>query len=137
MVNTVLTRVLSAGSHDRSRLYLTSAEVSGSPLWNFTPERSLKTHVVCPCSFHSVARPGCSLPSGWRLIRLSNTLNETRISLADVLMWGSKNAMSPPWAMTSSRFCVVWAWADDPSAGATAAAAPSVAAPFNSSRRVT
>src|SRR4029453_17833584 len=136
VVNTVLTRVLSAGSHDRSRLYLTSAEVSGSPLWNFTPDRSLKTHAVWPCSFHSVARPGWSLPSGWRLIRLSKMLNETRISLADVLMCGSKNAMSPPWAITSSRFCVVCAWAGPPSAGATAAAAPSVAADFNRSRRV-
>ncbi len=39
-------------------LYLTSAEVSGSPLWNFTPCRSLKRHVVGPSSFHSVASPG-------------------------------------------------------------------------------
>ena len=44
--------------------------------------------------------------------------------------------MSPPWATTSSRFCVVWAWAGPLSAGATAAAAPSVAADFRSSRRV-
>jgi hypothetical protein len=56
--------------------------------------------------------------------------------LADVLMWGSNVEMSPPWAATISRFCVVWAWAGDPSAGATAAAAPSVAADFKSSRRV-
>jgi hypothetical protein len=66
-------------------LNLASAEVNGSPLWNLTPWRSLNLQVVWPSSFHSVARPGWSLPSGWRLVRLSKRLNETRMSFDDVL----------------------------------------------------
>jgi hypothetical protein len=58
VVSVVATIVLTFGSYVRSMLALASAEVNGSPLWNFTPERSLKVHVVCPLSFHSVARPG-------------------------------------------------------------------------------
>src|SRR5438876_2474083 len=44
--------------------------------------------------------------------------------------------MSPPWATTSSRFCVVWARAGVSAPGAVAAA-PRAAAPLRSSRRVT
>ena len=39
-------------------LNLASADVNGSPLWKWTPERSLNVHVVGSVSFHSVARPG-------------------------------------------------------------------------------
>src|SRR5881409_2736239 len=42
--------------------------------------------------------------------------------------------MSPPWATTSSRFCVVWAGAGVSAPGAVAAA-PRAAAPLRSSRR--
>ena len=65
-----------------------------------------------PVSFHSVARPGCSLPSGWRLdevvehVERDRGCRSTTCSCAD-----RSNAMSPPWATTSSRFWVVWAWA--------------------------
>ena len=90
VVRTVLTRVFAAGSYVRSMLNLTSAEVNGSPLCHFTPERSLNTQACWPWSFHSVARPGTSLPSGRRLVRLSKTLNETRMSFDEVLMWGSR-----------------------------------------------
>ncbi len=38
-------------------------------------------------------------------------LNDTRMSLDDVLKCGSNLEMSPPCAVTSSRFWVVWAWA--------------------------
>src|SRR5713226_6394930 len=112
VVRTVFTRVFTLGSHVRSRLYFTSAEENGSPLCHLTPERSLKVHVVDGASFHSVASPGWSLPSGRRLMRLSKRLNDTRMSLDDVEKCGSNFEMSPPWATTSSRFCVVWAWAD-------------------------
>src|SRR5262249_1700171 len=44
--------------------------------------------------------------------------------------------MSPPWATTSSRFCVVWACAGRGNALETAPAAPSATAPPKSSRRV-
>src|SRR5215813_10348617 len=63
-------------------------------------------------------------------------LNDTRMSLDDVLKCGSNFEMSPPWAMPSSRFCVVWALAREESATGAAPAAPSAAAPFKRSRRV-
>src|SRR6267142_2931740 len=63
-------------------------------------------------------------------------LNEMRMSLDDVLKCGSSLEMSPPWAVTSSRFWVVWAAAEPPSAGDSAAAAPAVAADFRRSRLV-
>src|SRR2546430_17291354 len=44
--------------------------------------------------------------------------------------------MSPPWATTSSRFCVPCAPAGPASAEGSAAAAPATPAAFNSSRRV-
>ena len=85
VVNTVLTRVPTFGSHVRSRLHFASAAVNGSPLCHLTPGRTLNVHCVCPWSFHSVASPGWSLPSGWRETRLSKRLNETRMSLDEVL----------------------------------------------------
>jgi hypothetical protein len=36
----------------------TSAAVNSLPSWNFTPLRSLNSHVVGSIAFHSVARPG-------------------------------------------------------------------------------
>src|SRR5690349_20096798 len=111
VVSAVATMVLAAGSYVRSMLHLASAEVNGSPLWNLTPWRSLNVHTVWFWSFHSVASPGYSLPSGCRLVRLSNRLNDTRISFEFVLKCGSNFETSPPWAVTSSRFCVVWAQA--------------------------
>src|SRR5207245_1485203 len=95
VVKTVLTRILALGSYVRSMLNLASAELKGSPLCHLTPWRSLNTHVVWPWSFHSIARPGASLPSGRRLVRLSKRLNEMRMSFDDVLMCGSNWATSP------------------------------------------
>src|SRR5207245_10989014 len=63
-------------------------------------------------------------------------LNDTRMSLDDVLKCGSSLEMSPPWAVTSSFLVVVCAAASPPSAGASAAAAPTVAADFRRSRLV-
>jgi len=76
------------------------------------------------------------LPSGWRLVRLSNRLNETRMSWDAVLKCGSNLAMSPAWAVTSSLFWVVWACAAPGNACGTAPTTPSVAAPLSSWRRV-
>src|SRR5207253_1391908 len=53
-------------------------------------------------------------------------LNEMRMSFDDVLRWGSRLAMSPPWATTRSRFCVVCACASCGTPG-SAAAAPAAA----------
>src|SRR5882672_3257 len=133
VVRTVFTRVFTLGSHVRSRLYFTSADEKGSPLCHLTPGRSLNVHVVDGDSFHSVASPGWSLPSGRRLTRLSNRLNEIRMSFDEVEKWGSNFEMSPPWATTSSRFWVVCAPA---MLGARAPATPSAPAPWSSSRRV-
>ena len=85
VVKTVLTRVAIFGSHVRSRLNFASAAVNGSPLCHLTPCRILNVHWVWPSRFHSVASPGWSLLSGWRDTRLSKTLNETRMSLDEVL----------------------------------------------------
>src|SRR5215472_6690713 len=50
----------------RSRLYTTSAGVTGCPSQNFTPGRSVNTIVVGE-EFATVARPGSIEPSGaWR-----------------------------------------------------------------------
>src|SRR5437762_1359800 len=136
VVNTVLTRVPTFGSHVRARLNAASAAVNGSPLCHLTPGRILNVHSVCPWSFHSVASAAWSLPSGRRATRLSKRLNETRMSLDEVLKWGSNLEMSPPWATTSSRFCVVWAPADRGSEEGNAAAAPRAVAPLRSWRRV-
>src|SRR5262249_28532447 len=54
-----------------------------------------------------------------------------------VLKCGSNLAMSPAWAVTSSFFRVVWAWAVLGSAGGSPPSTPSAAAPLISSRRVT
>ncbi|PYN16570.1 MAG: hypothetical protein DME05_07890 [Candidatus Rokuibacteriota bacterium] len=97
VVKTVVTRLpFNVLSSERSMLNLTSADENDSPSCHLTPERSLNTHVVWPCSFHSVARPGASLPSGRRLVRLSKMLNEMRMSFDDVLWCGSNAATSPP-----------------------------------------
>src|SRR2546426_3022105 len=135
VVKTVLTRILALGSYVRSMLNFASAELKGSPLCHLTPWRTLNTHVVWPWSFHSVARPGASFPSGRRLVRLSKRLNETRISFDDVLMCGSNWATSPPCATTSSRFCVPCECAGLGIPPGSAAAAPA-AAILSTSRRV-
>src|SRR5262245_35305392 len=67
-------------------------------------------------------------------MRLSKMLKDTRMSLDEVEKCGSNFEMSPPWATTSSRFWVVWAWAGR--GAERVAAAPAAAAPWRSSRRV-
>src|SRR5882724_630616 len=59
------------------------------------------------------------------------------MSLEEVLKCGSNLAISPPWATTSSFFCVVWAWAAPGESWDIAPATPRAAAPLSSSRRVT
>jgi hypothetical protein len=56
----------SLGLSWRSRLYTTSAGVTGWPSQNFTPGRRVNTIVVGD-GFETVARPGSAEPSGaWR-----------------------------------------------------------------------
>src|SRR6266581_9337307 len=81
---------------------LTSALVSGSPLWNLTPGRSLNSQVVSLIAFHSVASWGISFRSGSRVVRLSKILNETEISFTAALKCGSSLLMSA--LVTTTRF---------------------------------
>ena len=55
------------------KVYATSAAVSGSPLWNFTPGRSSNSSVVSSSHFQDCASSGfsCSV-SGSRCSRVSN-----------------------------------------------------------------
>src|SRR5581483_4718798 len=104
-------------------LNFASADVNGSPLWKRTPERRRNVHVVGAVAFHSVARPGWSESSGWRLVRLSKRLNVTRMSFEDVEKCGSSFETSPPWPTTSSRRWVAWPAAGRAAPGPSAAAA--------------
>src|SRR3990172_292779 len=45
-----------------SKLYLTTSAVNGSPLWNFTPPRSLNSHWVGLRFFHDLKSRGSTLP---------------------------------------------------------------------------
>src|SRR5215472_6791276 len=61
----------------RSRLYTTSAGVTGWPSQNLTPDRSVNTIVVGE-GFATVARPGSTEPSGaWR--SSDSHINETAV----------------------------------------------------------
>src|ERR1700753_2594812 len=48
------------GSSRRSKLYLTSWEVSGEPSENLTPGRRWNVHLVSESCVHDCARSGCS-----------------------------------------------------------------------------
>src|SRR5207302_8766443 len=87
VVNTVATSVFAAGSKVRSIENFASAEVKGSPLCHLTPWRSSNRQVVGSVLSHWIASPGESFPSGWRLVRLSKMLKETRMSLDEVEKW--------------------------------------------------
>src|SRR4030095_9620073 len=76
------------------------------------------------------------MPSACRAVRLSKMLKLHRMSFEDVLKCGSNFEMSPPWATTSSLFCVVCAWAEPGHDGGKAPATPTDAAPFSNPRRV-
>src|SRR5262245_3031446 len=58
-----------------SNVNLIAAAFSSSPLWNFTPRRSLNCHVVGSTTFHdSASSPTQSRPSSDSRISVSNTL---------------------------------------------------------------
>src|SRR5713226_6723721 len=70
---------LMLGSSMWSMLALTSLAVTSWPLWNFTPERSLKSMVLSSTTFHDSARPGTILPSQSRSTSESKTLSRTEM----------------------------------------------------------
>src|SRR6266542_2958859 len=76
------------------------------------------------------------MPSACRAVRLSKMLKLQRMSFEDVLKCGSNFEMSPPWATTSSLFCVVCAWAEPGIAWGSELATLTAAAPFSNPRRV-
>jgi hypothetical protein len=63
------------GSAARSRLNFTAAASKGSPLWNFTPRRSVKLQVLrSGVTAQSAASSGTVLPSLCTFISVSKTL---------------------------------------------------------------
>src|SRR5688572_7895442 len=102
-----------AGDITRSMLYLTSADVRSSPLWNFTPLRSLMTYVLesAECfTSQSLASP-VSLerrPSGSLPITVFH-IGERNDLLPDEEMIGSK--LSPKNDSNPTRSVPLGAWA--------------------------
>jgi hypothetical protein len=59
-------------------VYTTSSAVNGSPLWNVTPWRRVKSIVVSSTCFHEVAKAGLiSMVVGSRYTRQSKAWNAT------------------------------------------------------------
>ena len=63
----------------------TSAAVKSLPSWNFTPRRSLNSHVVGSTAFHSVASDGCGCDFSLRSTRYPYTCEATL--LFGVRLW--------------------------------------------------
>src|SRR5438477_8406650 len=78
------------GSVTRSNENFTSSAVSGSPLWNFTPRRSLNSHVVSLSAFHEVARDGSYSSFALRCRSESNMLMLTSTPTRSKCMCGSR-----------------------------------------------
>ena len=70
----VAPRSLSLASTIRSRVNFTASASNGSPLWNFTPWRSLNSHTVGATSFGSSASAGRILSSWSRSSSVSKML---------------------------------------------------------------
>ena len=73
----------------RSKEYFTSAGVSVSPLWNFTPLRILNSHWVSVSAFHDVAMEGSNSSLVFRCRSESNMLMLTRMPTRSKCMCGS------------------------------------------------
>ena len=96
------------GSITRSTENFTSSAVRGSPLWNFTPLRSLNSHVVSFSAFHDVARDGSYSSLLLRCSSESNMLMLTRMPTRSKCMWGSSVGACETSATVSVS--LGWAW---------------------------
>src|SRR3989440_422648 len=77
------------GSVTRSKENFTSSAVSGSPLWNFTPRRSLNSQVVSFSAFQEVASDGSYSSFALRCSSESNMLMLTSTPTRSKCMCGS------------------------------------------------
>src|SRR3989441_1267555 len=78
------------GSVTRSNENFTSSAVIVSPLWNFTPLRSLNSQVVSLSAFHEVASDGSYSSLAFLCSSESNMLMLTRMPTRSKCMWGSR-----------------------------------------------
>ena len=86
----------------RSRLNFTDSEVKSSPLWNFTPRRSLTSHTCGDTSLgNSAASAGTSLRFWSRSTSISKMCRPT--TEAGVSCWFMMSSVvgSTPWAITT------------------------------------
>src|SRR6266850_5189727 len=111
------------GSSTRSKENFTSSAVSGSPLWNFTPLRSLNSHCVSLRGFQEVASDGSYSSLVFRCSSESNMLMLTRMPTRSKCMWGSRVGACE----TSATVRVSLAWAKA-GAGPTSARSASATA---------
>ncbi len=86
----------------RSRLYFADSALKSSPLWNFTPRRSLTSQVVGATSFgSSAASAGTIFRFGSRSTSVSNRWVATMEAGASCWFMVSSVVGSTPWAMTT------------------------------------
>jgi hypothetical protein len=97
-----LPRSLLAGFETRSRLNFTESALNSSPLWNFTPLRSLTSQVLGAISLGiSAARAGTILKLRSRSYRVSNIWAPTLEAGVSAWFIMSSELGSTPWAMTT------------------------------------
>src|SRR4029453_2209608 len=98
----VAPRSFSLGSPSRSRLNFTASASTGSPVWNFTPGRSLNSQVVGATSFgSSAASAGCSTRLPSRSSKVSNMLRARLPAGVSAWFIGSSVVGSTPWAIVT------------------------------------
>src|SRR5881396_1696995 len=103
------------GSVTRSIENFTSSAVSVSPLWNFTPLRSLNSQVVSLSAFHEVASDGSYSSLAFLCSSESNMLMLTRMPTRSKCMWGSRVGA---WEIKAT-VSVSLGWASAPGASAS------------------
>src|SRR5262245_10707470 len=116
-VNSDLAGLVESGAIIRSRLNFTTEASSGSPSWNFTPWRSLKTYSL-PSSemFQLSARPGPMAPVRSMRPRLSKMVGvvTSRMAAAAFLV-GSSTGGSSDRPITRRSLAGPWAHAGETS----------------------
>src|SRR5258705_53822 len=128
-----LDSVLSFDAMARSTVNLTLSAVNSSPLWNFTPRRSLISHVFGFRFFHDSARRGFSSIVCGSRVRSPSPISPRIEPLRTDRSWcGSIVSGDDGKAMVSVGFFFAWARATPGTATTTAPAA----ADLSKSRRV-
>src|SRR5688500_7326403 len=73
----------------RSMVKITSSAVNAVPSWNFTPWRSLNSHVVSSTSFQEVARAGLTFSLSSYSVSLSKKYCSEELGAKEAKKWGS------------------------------------------------